>query len=111
MRWIDVQGARRTESRYAHMHKVLHAAFAPLVVLAASGTARALDVPDAPLLKTDTGLTYRAWLPPDFADHQGDVPLILFSHGFGGCAQQSYSLTKRLAEAGYAVLAPNHRDG
>lgn len=92
------------------MHKVLHAAIAPLIVLAASGAARALDVSDAPLLKTDKGLTYRAWLPPDFATHHGDVPLILFSHGFGGCAQQSNTLTKALAAAGYAVLAPNHKD-
>jgi predicted dienelactone hydrolase len=38
------------------------------------------------------------------------MPLILFSHGFGGCAQQSFTLTQALADAGYAVLAPNHRD-
>jgi predicted dienelactone hydrolase len=92
------------------MHKVIHAALAPLIVLAASGTARALEVPDAPLLKTDKGLTYRAWLPAGFSDRRGDVPLILFSHGFGGCAQQSNRLTRALADAGYAVLAPNHKD-
>src|SRR3954469_25672419 len=92
------------------MHRILHAALAPLVVMAASGAARALNVADAPLLKTDTGLTYRAWLPRGFESARGTVPLILFSHGFGGCAQQSYSLTKALAAAGYAVLAPNHKD-
>jgi predicted dienelactone hydrolase len=61
-------------------------------------------------LTTDSGLTYSAWLPKDFARHHHDVPLILFSHGFGGCAQQSRTLTQALADAGYAVLAPNHKD-
>ena len=92
------------------MHKFLHAAVAPLIVIAASGAARALDLEDSPLLKTDTGLTYRAWLPEKFESRRGTVPLILFSHGFGGCAQQSNSLTKALAAAGYAIVAPNHRD-
>ncbi len=63
-----------------------------------------------PTLTTDSGLTYSAWLPKDFARHHHDVPLILFSHGFGGCAQQSRTLTQALADAGYAVLAPNHKD-
>jgi predicted dienelactone hydrolase len=92
------------------MHRFLHAAIAPLVVLAASTAAKALDLSDHPLLKTDKGLSFRAWLPKDFATRRGNVPLILFSHGFGGCAQQSHSLTLALAEAGYAVLAPDHRD-
>ena len=48
--------------------------------------------------------------PADFAHHRHDVPLILFSHGFGGCAEQSRTLTQALADAGYAVLAPNHKD-
>jgi predicted dienelactone hydrolase len=61
-------------------------------------------------LTTDTGLTYSQWLPADFATHTGDVPLIIFSHGFGGCAEQSKTLTQALADAGYAVLAPNHKD-
>jgi predicted dienelactone hydrolase len=61
-------------------------------------------------LTTDAGLTYSQWLPADFAKHTGDVPLIIFSHGFGGCAQQSRTLTQALADAGYAVLAPNHKD-
>lgn len=66
--------------------------------------------PERETLKTDTGLTYSAWLPKDFATRRHDVPLILFSHGFGGCAQQSSTLTQALADAGYAVLAPNHKD-
>jgi predicted dienelactone hydrolase len=63
-----------------------------------------------PILTTGNGLTYSAWLPRDFSRHHHDVPLILFSHGFGGCAQQSRTLTQALADAGYAVLAPNHKD-
>src|ERR1700744_1170746 len=92
------------------MHKLLHAALAPLIVLASSRTASGLDLDNSGLLRTDTGLTYRAWLPKNFERQHGSVPLILFSHGFGGCAQQSETLTKAFAAAGYAVLAPNHRD-
>src|SRR3954470_9445885 len=92
------------------MHRILHAAIAPLVVMALANAAKGLEIPDHPLLKTDRGLTYCAWLPKDFASRRHDVPLILFSHGFGGCAQQSNTLTQSLADAGYAVLAPNHKD-
>jgi len=92
------------------MHRLLHAVAAPLVVLAISNAARAVPADGSQLLRTDRGLTYREWLPDNFARHRGDVPLILFSHGFGGCAQQSATLTRALAAAGYAVLAPNHRD-
>jgi predicted dienelactone hydrolase len=92
------------------MHRTLHATLAPLIVLAASGAARAVPEDGGALLKTDQGLSYRQWLPADFASHRRDVPLILFSHGFGGCAQQSATLSRALADAGYAVLAPNHRD-
>lgn len=72
--------------------------------------APALAAPVVPTLKTDRGLTYSEWLPRNFSAHHHDVPLILFSHGFGGCAQQSRTLTQALADAGYAVLAPNHKD-
>jgi predicted dienelactone hydrolase len=37
-------------------------------------------------------------------------PLIVFSHGFNGCAIQSVFLTESLARAGYIVAAPDHRD-
>src|SRR4029078_10886352 len=37
-------------------------------------------------------------------------PLIVFSHGWGGCATQSVFLTEQLARAGYVVAAPNHQD-
>ncbi|HEU4996946.1 MAG TPA: alpha/beta fold hydrolase [Gemmatimonadaceae bacterium] len=38
------------------------------------------------------------------------APLVVFSHGFGGCAAQSRFLTEALAERGYFVVAPDHRD-
>jgi len=82
-----------------------------LVLTAAFVLALALPVRAAQDdLVTDKGLTYRAWLPKDFATHHHDMPLVLFSHGFGGCAQQSGDLTQALADHGYAVLAPNHKD-
>lgn len=37
-------------------------------------------------------------------------PVILFSHGYMGCSTQSRFLTEALAEAGYLVVAPVHRD-
>jgi len=41
---------------------------------------------------------------------RGPLPVIIFSHGFHGCATQSRFLTEALASAGYLVFAPNHRD-
>jgi predicted dienelactone hydrolase len=38
------------------------------------------------------------------------MPLLLFSHGWGGCALQSIFLTEELARAGYVVAAPDHAD-
>jgi pimeloyl-ACP methyl ester carboxylesterase len=37
-------------------------------------------------------------------------PVIIFSHGFHGCATQSRFLMEAFASAGYLVFAPNHRD-
>jgi predicted dienelactone hydrolase len=37
-------------------------------------------------------------------------PLIVFSHGFGGCGTQSIFLMEALARAGYIVVAPDHKD-
>ncbi len=38
------------------------------------------------------------------------VPLVLFSHGLGGCALQSIFITEELARHGYVVVAPDHTD-
>ncbi len=51
------------------------------------------------------------WVPPDFRTAEGPWPLIIFSHGFGGCAKQSTFLTAYLADQGYIVAAPDHGDG
>src|SRR5437899_2513766 len=49
------------------------------------------------------------WKPAGGAPQTG-YPLILFSHGFGGCNTQSIFLAEALAQSGYLVLAPNHKD-
>ena len=50
------------------------------------------------------------WLPPEFQSSEEKWPLLIFSHGFGGCAKQSAFLMKYLAENGYIVIAPDHED-
>lgn len=40
----------------------------------------------------------------------GRFPLVLFSHGFGGCSTQTAFFTEELARRGYVVVAPDHRD-
>jgi len=37
-------------------------------------------------------------------------PMIIFSHGLGGCGCQSVFYTENLASFGYVVVAPDHRD-
>jgi predicted dienelactone hydrolase len=60
--------------------------------------------------QTDRGLTFEVWTPPSFARTDARFPLIVFSHGFGGCARQSTFLMQALADDGYLVVAPNHAD-
>lgn len=50
------------------------------------------------------------WLPPEFQSTERKWPLIVFSHGFGGCSKQSEFLTSYLADNGYIVIAPDHND-
>ena len=50
------------------------------------------------------------WLPPEFQSSEQKWPLLIFSHGFGGCAMQSVTLTRYLADHGYIVIAPDHAD-
>jgi dienelactone hydrolase len=53
---------------------------------------------------------------PGTGARDGDVnrcsrfPLVVFSHGFGGCGLQSLFITEELARRGYIVAAPDHRD-
>ncbi|MGB1277373.1 MAG: alpha/beta hydrolase family protein, partial [Nannocystaceae bacterium] len=37
-----------------------------------------------------------------------DLPVLLFSHGNGGLAEQSYPLTEFFASHGWVVISPNH---
>ena len=40
----------------------------------------------------------------------GTFPLVVFSHGYGGCGIQSLFFTEELARHGYVVAAPDHKD-
>ncbi len=55
---------------------------------------------------TLAGLDVVVWSQPT----GGRQPVLVFSHGFHGCATQSRFLLEALAAAGYLVIAPNHRD-
>lgn len=41
---------------------------------------------------------------------KGPFPLVVFSHGYGGCGVQSIYFTEELARHGYIVAAPDHND-
>jgi predicted dienelactone hydrolase len=58
---------------------------------------------------TVAGRDVAVWKPARAAGPSG-YPLIVFSHGFTGCNTQTKFLMQALAEAGYLVLAPNHKD-
>src|SRR4051812_19688148 len=49
------------------------------------------------------------WQPAGRAT--GRWPVVIFSHGLGGCPTQSRFMTKGLAARGYLVIAPFHGDG
>ncbi len=52
------------------------------------------------------GVDCAVWKPKT----PGPWPLVIFSHGFHGSARQATFLTVALADHGYLVIAPNHRD-
>lgn len=52
------------------------------------------------------GLNVAVWTPPE----SGLAPLVIFSHGFSGSATQSSFLMHAFANAGYLVIAPDHKD-
>ena len=78
-------------------------AFAALLLAAAATAHAAIDEQSLTL----GGLKITAWMPED---DESKHPLVVFSHGFHGCATQSRFLMQAFAAAGYVVLAPNHRD-
>jgi predicted dienelactone hydrolase len=79
-----------------------------LIVAMVASPGRAAENPVAQHTLTIAGMNVAVWTPPKTIP--GPWPVILFSHGFHGCNTQSTFLTQGLAENGYAVFAPNHRD-
>jgi len=81
-----------------------------LLLLCASAPARAeMNASSAPTqVSSLAGLTVAFWLPDDVDD--APHPLVIFSHGFGGCKTQSKFLMAALASHGYIVAAPDHKD-
>jgi predicted dienelactone hydrolase len=70
----------------------------------------------APLLAADSashinigGRDVAVWKPAGATPAAG-YPVVVFSHGFGGCNTQSVFLMEALANSGYLVVAPNHAD-
>lgn len=57
--------------------------------------------------KKIAGMNVATWLPDESAY---PAPLILFSHGYHGMNVQCGFAKKKLAQNGYIILAPNHRD-
>ena len=57
---------------------------------------------------TMAGMSVTVW--SQRADTGVKQPVLVFSHGFHGCATQSRFLMEAFASSGYLVFAPNHRD-
>ncbi|HET6469938.1 MAG TPA: hypothetical protein VFG43_16310 [Geminicoccaceae bacterium] len=71
-------------------------------------TARAAPVINPPdRVAQIAGHEVALWLPPAGGEPH---PLVLFSHGLGGCKTQSSSLMRALAEHGILVAARDHAD-
>ncbi len=58
-----------------------------------------IEAPEARLVAKK--ITIHEWFPPGFRQGHRLWPLIIFSHGFKGCAIQSIFLTAALAAHGY----------
>jgi len=63
------------------------------------------DVPDSE--ERIAGLDVAIWEPMVGSDPR---PLVLFSHGYGGCKNQSNHLARTLANRGMLIVAPDHED-
>lgn len=81
--------------------------FCFVAMLAAGWPGVARSAAAAPETLSLDGLNVAVWKPAGLSD---DYPLIVFSHGFGGCSTQSTFLMDALAQDGYLVLAPDHED-
>src|SRR5580658_9907331 len=74
-----------------------------LIALGVAAPAHAAETDAAPQMIQIAGLEVAAWLPE--SGTPGPWPIIIFSHGFHGCAEQSTFLTAALAKAGYGLRA------
>jgi predicted dienelactone hydrolase len=74
---------------------------AALCLFAASATAAEQQI-------TLGGMSVTLWSSAKSSSER--QPVLLFSHGYRGCATQSRFLMEAFASAGYLVFAPNHRD-
>ncbi len=68
-----------------------------------------------PTTQAESKLTYANNLTTGAAQNApvancSTYPLVVFSHGFGGCGTQSVFFTEELARHGYIVVAPDHAD-
>lgn len=52
-------------------------------------------------------IRFAEWEP---AAAHAPLPLVIFSHGYRGCSTQSSALMRKVADEGYLIVAPNHRD-
>ena len=120
------------------MMRLIAALLVTMLTVMASGSAQSANC-DSPhavgyrVLPLESGRKVAVWYPADgteqpFAYARGNgglmgsvatdappakcprVPLVLFSHGLGGCALQSTFITEELARHGYVVAAPDHQD-
>jgi predicted dienelactone hydrolase len=68
-----------------------------------------------PSLAAEKSVAYANGLSSGVAENAtvadcGSYPLVVFSHGFGGCGTQSVFVTEAVARHGYIVAAPDHKD-
>jgi dienelactone hydrolase len=63
----------------------------------------------AGMVVTIAGVRVLVWKPVRNAEH-APAPTVIFSHGFLGSENQSESIMQALANAGYLVIAPRHKD-
>jgi dienelactone hydrolase len=88
------------------MHRIMSLCTIALVMVVC-GVARAQATNAPNKIEKIAGLDVALWLP---VTGSGPYPLVLFSHGFGGCKTQSSYLMRALAQNGIMVAAPDHSD-
>jgi predicted dienelactone hydrolase len=106
MKVSNEKGCRDTGSPFS-MLRSLAVALAFVMSVITAGASIAETFPASEKLQV-AGLEVMAWFPGP--GRAGPWPVVIFSHGFHGCSMQSTFLTRALADSGYAVFAPNHKD-